>query len=174
MTLDHYNPFDPGLPPSRARALPWLTVMAGSLVAIVPVVAIVPLQPPTGLLMLLAWRLVARFALRLWAAAPLGLFDDLLSGQPLGSAMLLWSLTSLAIDLFEHRLVFRDFWQDWLIASGAIAFCLIAGRFIAVPVGAQVDAPLIIQIGITILLFPMATRLVAWIDRKRGRNEVGA
>ena len=65
MTLDHYNPFDPGLPPSRARALPWLTVMAGSLVAIVPVVAIVPLQPPTGLLMLLAWRLVARFALRL-------------------------------------------------------------------------------------------------------------
>jgi hypothetical protein len=34
--------------------------------------------------------------------------------------MLLWSLTSLAIDLFEHRLVFRDFWQDWLIASGAI------------------------------------------------------
>jgi hypothetical protein len=33
----------------------------------------------------------------------------------------------------EHRLVFRDFWQDWLIASGAIAFCLIAGRFLAVP-----------------------------------------
>ena len=66
--------------------------------------------------------------------------------------MLLWSLTSLAIDLFEHRLVFRDFWQDWLIASGAIAFCLIAGRFLAVPVGAQVDAPLVIQIAITILL----------------------
>ncbi|MCT8000520.1 rod shape-determining protein MreD [Sphingomonas sanguinis] len=173
MTLDNFNPFDPGLPPARARALPWLTVMAGSLVAIVPVVAIVPLQPPMGLLMLLAWRLVARFALRLWAAAPLGLFDDLLSGQPLGSAMLLWSLTSLAIDLFEHRLVFRDFWQDWLIASGAIAFCLITGRFLAVPVGAQVDAPLILQIVITILLFPMATRLVAWIDRKRGRNEVG-
>ena len=61
-----------------------------------------------------------------------------------------------------------------VIASGAIAFCLIAGRFIAVPVGAQVDAPLIIQIAITILLFPMATRLVAWIDRKRGRHEVGA
>ena len=60
------------------------------------------------------------------------------------------------------------------LASGAIAFCLIAGRFIAVPVGAQVDAPLIIQIAITILLFPMATRLVAWIDRKRGRHEVGA
>jgi hypothetical protein len=34
------NPFDPGLPPARARALPWLTVMAGSLCAIVPVVAI--------------------------------------------------------------------------------------------------------------------------------------
>ncbi|MET4895846.1 rod shape-determining protein MreD [Sphingomonadaceae bacterium jetA1] len=173
MNAEQYNPFDPGLPPARARALPWLTVMAGSLVAIVPVVAIVPLQPPLGLLMLLAWRLIARFALRLWAAAPLGLFDDLLSGQPLGSSMLLWSITSLAIDLIEQRMVFRDFWQDWLIASGAIAFCLTAGRFVALPVGAHVDAPLTIQIALTILLFPMATRLVAWIDRKRGRNEVG-
>lgn len=160
--------FAPAVPPGRARAIPWVSVMAGSLVTIVPVVATVPILPPFGLLMLLTWRLLARFSLRRWAAAPLGLFDDLASGQPLGSAVLLWSLCFLLIDLVEARLVFRDFWQDWLLASGAIALCLVGGRFIAVPFAASVDAPILAQIATTILLFPVTARLVAWIDRKRG------
>lgn len=168
MTEADSNPFAPTLPPGRARALPWATVMAGSLVTIVPIVATVPIIPPFGLLMLLAWRLLARFALRPWAAAPLGFFDDLVSGQPLGSAVFLWSLCFIGIDLMERRLVFRDFWQDWLIASGAILFCLALGRIVAVPVGAQVDAALLVQAAATICLFPAAARMVAWIDRKRG------
>ncbi|WP_374293691.1 rod shape-determining protein MreD [Sphingomonas sp.] len=170
MSPQDYKPFDPGLPPGRARALPWITVMAGSLVTILPAIAIFPVLPPFGLLMLLAWRLLARFALRPWAAAPLGAFDDLASGQPLGSAVLLWSATFLAIELIEQRLVFRDFWQDWLIAAGGIAFCLVMGRLIAVPLGAQVDTVLVAQIVMTIMLFPVAARTVAWIDRKRGRE----
>ena len=167
-TID-YRPFAPALPPRRARALPWATVAAGSLLTIVPVVATAPVLPPFGLLMLLAWRLLARFALRPWAAAPLGLFDDLISGQPIGSAVLLWSLCFLAIDLVEQRLAFRDFWQDWLIAGGAIACTLLASRLIAVPLGAQVDLALAAQIAGSVLLFPIATRLAAWIDRKRGQ-----
>ncbi|WP_174285824.1 rod shape-determining protein MreD [Sphingomonas bacterium] len=162
-----YTPFAPTLPPARARALPWATVMAGSLVTIVPVVAGIPLLPPFGLLMLIAWRLLARFALRPWAAAPLGLFDDLVSGQPLGSSVLLWSLCFVVIELIEVRLVFRDFWQDWMIAAGAIAFGLCAGRLIAVPVAARVDQAVIGQIAISILLFPLATRIVAAIEAKR-------
>jgi len=162
------DPFAPALAPGRARALPWVTVAMGSLITIVPVIATVPLLPPFGLLMLLAWRLLARFALRPWAAALLGFFDDLVSGQPLGSAVLLWSLCFLAIDLIERRMVFRDFWQDWLIASGAVFFCLAGGRVLAMPVGAPVDGALLVQAAATILLFPVAARLVAWIDRKRG------
>lgn len=166
MTLPH-NPFDPPLPRSRARALPWVTVMAGSLVTIVPVVATLPLLPPCGLLMLLAWRLLAPLALRRWAPAPLGLFDDLVSGQPLGSAMMLWTLAFFLIDLFDQRTLFRAFAQDWLIASGAIAFCLIGGRLVATPLGAHVDGVLLVQVIVTALLFPCAARLVAWIDRRR-------
>ncbi|USU05888.1 rod shape-determining protein MreD [Sphingomonadaceae bacterium OTU29LAMAA1] len=167
-TID-YRPFEPSLPPGRARAVPWSTVLGGSaLTAVVPVVASLPLMPPLGLIMLLTWRLLARFALRPWAAAPLGLFDDLVSGQPLGSAVLLWSLCFIAIDLTEQRLVFRDFWQDWLIASGGIAFCLTIGRWIALPIGAHVDTVLLAQIMIAVMLFPLSARLVAWIDRKRG------
>jgi rod shape-determining protein MreD len=165
---EDYNPFAPTLPPSRARPIPWMTVVAGSLLTALPVITIVPALPPFGLLMLLAWRLLARFALRPWAAAPLGFFDDLVSGQPLGSATLLWSLCFLAIEMVEQRLVFRDFWQDWLIAGGAIAFCIGVGRLIAVPVGAHVDTVLWAQIVMAVMLFPLAARIVAWIDRKRG------
>lgn len=168
MTLVDDDPFAQPLPPGRARALPWATVVAGSAVTIVPVIASVPILPPFGLLMLLTWRLLARFALRPWAAAPLGFVDDLMSGQPLGSAVLLWSLCFLGIDLVERRLVYRDFWQDWLIAAAAIVFCLAGGRVLAVPLGAHVDGAMLAQGSATILLFPLAARLVAWIDRKRG------
>ncbi|WP_174293109.1 rod shape-determining protein MreD [Sphingomonas bacterium] len=163
-----YRPFRQPLAPGRARAIPWLSVVAGSLLATLPLVVTIPILPPFGLLMLLAWRLIAPFALRRWAAGPLGLFDDLVSGQPLGSAVLLWSLCFLAIELVEQRLLFREFWQDWLIAAGAAAFCLIAGRFIAVPLAAHVDAIVGVQAAATALLFPVAARLVAWIDAKRG------
>jgi cell shape-determining protein MreD len=164
-----YTPFAPAIAPRRARALPWATVAAGSLATTLPVVATVPVLPPLGLLMLLAWRLLARYALKPWAAAPLGLFDDLLSGQPLGSAVLLWSLCFLAIELVEQRLAFRDFWQNWLVAAAAIACTLIGGRLLAVPIGAHVDGIVMAQIAVAVLLFPVATRLVAWIERKRER-----
>lgn len=161
------KPFQRPLPPARARALPWLTVVAGSLITIVPVAATLPLLPPFGLLMLLAWRLLAPLALRPWAPALLGLFDDCLSGQPLGSAMLLWTLAAFLVDLVEQRTLFRSFVQDWLIAAVAIAFCLIAGRLLASPLGAHVDLVLVPQIVVTILLFPFAAWVIAWVDRRR-------
>jgi rod shape-determining protein MreD len=156
-----YKPFETKIPAGRSRVIPWATVMAGSLITI-------PLLPPFGFVMLLAWRLLARFAFKPWAAAPLGLFDDLVSGQPLGSAVLMWSLAFVAIDMIEQRLAFRDYWQDWLIAGGLIAACILVGRFIAVPVGAHVDTILIAQIAVTILMFPLAARIVAAIQNKRG------
>ena len=166
MTADT-DPFAPTLPRQGARALPWLSVIAGSCVTALPLIATVPLLPPFGLLMLLAWRLLVRFALRPWAAAPLGFVDDLVSGQPLGSAVLLWSVTFLLIDVAEQRLAFRDFWQDWLLATGLIVACLLAGRAVAVPAAAHVDLALMAQGVAAILLFPAAMRVVAWLDIRR-------
>jgi len=142
--------------------------MAGSLVTILPVVATIPLLPPVGLLMLLAWRLLAPLALRIWAPSVLGLFDDLVSGQPLGASMLLWQLSFFGIAVIDRRTMFRDFRQDWLIAAGVIVFCIAGGRLLAAPFGAHVDTVLIFQAMVSILAFPLAARLVAWIDRKRG------
>ena len=168
MTDAPANPFVKRVSATRAQILPWASVVLGSLVTALPFVSTIPVLPPAGLLMLLGWRMFSRFSLRPWAAAPLGFVDDLVSGQPLGSAVLLWSLCMIGIGLLEQRLAFRDFWQDWLIASGAMACVLIAGRFIALPFNTHVDTMLAVQIVMTVLLFPVATRLIALIDAKRG------
>lgn len=166
-----YSPFAPALPRPPARALPWASVMVGSALTALPAIATLPLLPPFGLVMLLTWRLLARFALRPWAAAPLGLFDDLLSGQPLGSAVLLWSVCFLVIDVNEQRLIDRSSWQDWLIAAALTAVALVGGRLIATPLSAPLAPLLGVQIVATALLFPAAARLVAWVDRRRTRAD---
>lgn len=135
------------------------SILGGSLTTLIPVVGSVPFLPPFGLLMFLGWRLLRPGALPVWAAAPLGLFDDLVSGQPLGSAVLLWQICSLMLDLVDTRLVARDFWQDWLLAGGAIALCLAAGRAFATSLSAHVDTALLFQIVVSVALFPLATRL---------------
>ncbi|MES2450990.1 MAG: rod shape-determining protein MreD [Pseudomonadota bacterium] len=161
------GPFDAAPPPAAARLLPPASVLLASLATTWPFVATFPFLPPLGLMMLLGWRLTRPDVFRIWAPLPLGFFDDLVSGQPLGSAMLLWTLCFFMIDLIDQRLVFRDFWQDWLIASGAIGFCLIVGRLVAAPIGAHVDTVLLLQIVISTMLFPLVARFCAWLDRKR-------
>ncbi|HWK37065.1 rod shape-determining protein MreD, partial [Sphingomonas sp.] len=141
--------------------------MAGSLVTLLPLVATVAFLPPCGLLMLLAWRLRRPELFASWAAVPLGLFDDLVSGQPLGSAMAFWTLCVLAIDVLDTRLVWRDFWQDWLIAGGGVAFCLIASRLVASPIAAHVDTALLLQILASCALYPLAAYVCARIDQRR-------
>ncbi|MBM3927642.1 MAG: rod shape-determining protein MreD [Sphingomonadales bacterium] len=141
-------------------------VMAGSLLPIVPVVAVVPFLPPLGLLFLVAWRQRSPDVLPVWAGAPLGLWDDLLSGHPLGSAMSLWTLVMLSIDLIDHRLVWRDFWQEWLVAGGAVAGFLIGARLAGTPLRAHVDTVLLFQIAISVALYPLAAAFCAWVDER--------
>ena len=161
------GPFDAAPPPAAVRLLPAASVLLASLVTTWPFIATFPILPPLGLMMLLGWRLTRPAVFPIWAPLPLGFFDDLISGQPLGNAMLLWTLCFFMIDLIDHRLVFRDFWQDWLIAAGSIGFCLIVGRLVTAPIGAHVDTVLLLQIVISVMLFPLVARLCAWLDRKR-------
>jgi rod shape-determining protein MreD len=163
------SPFEAPPPPLARRAAPWLTVIGGSLATILPGVAQGPVLPPLGLLLLVAWRLLRPGALPRWAPAPLGLFDDLVSGQPLGSAVTLWSLAFLTFELIDERVPMdRAFWQDWLIASGTVTAVLVLGRLIAVPLSAHVDSMIWVQAMSTCLLYPAAARCVAWIRRRSG------
>ncbi len=159
-----HGPFDEAPDRSFRRFVPAISVLIASSLTLWPFIASFPVFPPFGLLVLLGWRLTRPESLRIWAPLPLGLFDDLVSGQPLGNAMLFWTLCFFMIDLIDQRVVYRDFWQDWLIAAGAIGFCLILGRLVAAPIGAHVDTVLMLQIVVSILLFPLAARICAMLD----------
>ncbi len=161
------GPFDPEPPSALMWLIPVGSVMAGSLLTLLPVIATIAFLPPFGLMMLIGWRLGRPDAMPIWAPLLLGLFDDLFSGQPFGSAMFLWSATAIGLDLLDQRLVSRDFWQDWLLAAGSISGCLIAARLVAAPISAHVDTVLLIQIIVSVMLYPVIARLCAWLDRKR-------
>lgn len=161
--------FAPEPSPTAAWAIPVVSIIVGSLITILPLIATFPVLPPLGLMTLLAWRLLRPNTVPIWSPLPLGLFDDLISGQPLGSAILLWTVSLLVVDLLDQRLMARDFWQDWVLASGAIGFCLIIGRLIATPLEAHVDTLLLFQVIAAVLLYPFVARLVGWLDAKRGR-----
>ncbi|MEJ7935006.1 rod shape-determining protein MreD [Sphingobium sp. AN558] len=153
----------------RLAGTPVITVMLASLVTALPIVAQSPVMPPFGLLLLLAWRLLRPEMWRAWIALPLGLFDDIASGQPIGSAMFLWTVTLIAIDTVEQRLLWRDYRQDWLIAAIAILLCISGGLFfVRVTGGGDVRLWLVLpQMIWTILLFPFVVRQCARIDHWR-------
>ena len=152
----------------RVRSVPYVTIMLGSLLPVLLIADLMPLFPSLGFLMLLGWRMVRPGLLPLWAGAPLGAFDDLVSGQPFGSAILLWSLAMIVIELIETRFPWRGFWQDWFTA-GVIA---VSYWFAALLVsGASVTPELLIvalpQALLSVMLYPIIARMVAGLDRFR-------
>ncbi|MAM41140.1 MAG: rod shape-determining protein MreD [Erythrobacter sp.] len=148
-----------------ANLVPWLSIMIGSILPIFFVAAALPVVPPLGFLMLLSWRLMRPGLLPVWAGIPLGLFDDLFNGQPFGFAILTWSLVMLVIEALEMRLPWRAFWQDWLTAGVLGLVYLLAGWLLsgASPTLYSLIA-IVPQLVITILLFPIMSRIVARLD----------
>ncbi|NBU83318.1 MAG: rod shape-determining protein MreD [Sphingomonadaceae bacterium] len=149
-------------------AIPALSVLLGSLTSVLPHVTLYPLLPPFGFLLLLGWRLLVRDIWSAWAALPLGFFDDLLSGQPLGSSMLLWTLALLALGLCDRWIMWRDYRQDWVIASLLIILALLGGLAVANMSGGQTSALYIIpQIIVSLLFFPLIVRICGGLDQLR-------
>lgn len=151
-----------------AYGLPWATIMLGSLTPWLPIIAPAPLLPPLGFLLMLAWRLLRPGLLPAWAGLPLGLFDDLYSGQPMGSGVLLFSIALIIIELVEIRFPWRTFWLDWLTATGLIVPYLVIAAVLSgtdlTLVQLRVIAP---QLLLSVVLFPMIARMVAMLDRLR-------
>lgn len=154
--------------PFLVLAVPWLTIMLASLAPSLPFLPSLPLLPPLGFMLLLAWSQVRPGLLPVWAGLPLGAFDDLYSGQPFGSAILLWSLAMMASDFIEARFPWRNFATEWLVAAAFIAAYLVSALIFANIAGGRTQAWVIVpQLAVTMLLYPAAGRLVAVFDRWR-------
>lgn len=82
--------------------------------------------------------------------------------------MLLWTAILLALDSAENRAMWRDYWIDWLAATGALIFYIMADMVLtALTGGGWLFWPLLPQIAATILLFPLMLRLCARLDQRR-------
>lgn len=156
--------------PSRtlAIAVPWLVVMLGSLLPTWLFITSAPLVPPLGFLLLVAWQQLRPGTLPVWAGLPLGLFDDLYSGQPFGSAILLWSLSLVALDLLEVRFPWRGVMLNWIGASCFVVLYILLGSQLAAWGGMQQDLlSLVPQVIFSIIAYPIAATIVGVADRFR-------
>jgi len=117
---------------------------------------------------LIAWRLLRADVWPAWWAAPLGLFNDLMAGLPIGFSVTLWTAAMLALDMADRRTMWRDYWIEWILAAILVALYEIAQWRIAQVMGASLPfrsvAPPIV---VAILAFPIAAWMVAQIDRWR-------
>lgn len=104
----------------------------------------------------------------IWAGLPLGFVDDLYSGQPVGSAVMLWSCAAIVLDLIEARLPWRNFLTEWLVAVALIIAYIIVSLFLANFAGGATSIRVIVpQIVISVLVYPLVGRFVAIADKMR-------
>lgn len=154
--------------PLLARSTPWLSIMLASLLPTMPMIAAAPVMPPFGLMLLVAWIQIRPGVLPVWAGLPLGAFDDLYSGQPFGSAILLWSLTVIALDVIELRIPWRNYLIEWLTGAALVCACLVAMLTFANATGGQTPLMVIVpQLIMTALLYPAIGSLAGALDRFR-------
>ncbi len=154
----------------QRHGIPVVSTMLGSLTPILPMIATAPLMPPWGLLVFIGWRMLHRNLWPVWMGLPLGFFDDMFSGQPLGSAMMLWTLALLGLDLLDRRMIWRDFRQEWAIAGGLIIAILLIQLLITYTNGGATNPLYLVpQIAMSILAFPLVARVCAAMDDWRLR-----
>ena len=155
-------------PSPFAAYLPTATVVLGSLLAALPIVATSGWYPDFGYLVFISWRLLRADPWPAWWAAPLGFGNDLFTGYPIGLSVALWSATMLALDLIDRRTMWRDYWIEWILAA---VFLFIHDWFdwqVASAVGARVPFTAVLpSTVIAVLTFPLVAWIVSRIDRWR-------
>ena len=153
----------------HVRGTPVVMVLIASMLpSLLPIIAQAPLLPPFGFMTFIAWRLLRADIWPLWVGLPFGLFDDIMSGQPIGGAVLLWTVVLLALEYEGRRAFWRDYRHDWLSASIAIIFVLLCGwLFVHVGGNGGPVVQIVPQIAYSIGLFPLVVRLCAALDRWR-------
>ena len=155
-------------PVAGARLVPAASVMAASLLALLPIISGGGWYPEFGFLVLIAWRLLRADAIPAWWAAPLGLFNDLVTGNPVGFSIIVWTAAMLALDLADRRTMWRDYWLEWALAALLLLASEAAEWRLAQVMGASLPFLTIVPpLLISIFAFPIAAWVVSRLDRWR-------
>lgn len=147
---------------------PVMSTLFASSLSLLPIVSETPIVPELGFMTLVAWRLMRP---EMWAptiALPLGLFNDLVAGHPIGQSMLVWTSVFIAYEIADTRMLFRDYWMDWFFASLGILAAVAADWYLARLMGARISFDVMLpQLGASILAYPIVARAVLVLDRWR-------
>ena len=155
-------------PVTGAQLIPALSVAFASLLSTLPIVSDGGWFPDFGFIVLIAWRLLRADAFPAWWAAPLGLFNDLVTGNPVGLSVTVWTAAMLALDLADRRTMWRDYWLEWVLA----ALLLLGNESLEWRLAQAMGAPMpfvsvLPPLLISIFTFPIAGWLVSRLDRWR-------
>ena len=163
-----YSQRDVAITGFRRRYVPIISVLLAGLLALLPIVMETPYIPDFAFLVLIAWRLLRPEMWTAGNALPLGFYNDLVAGHPLGQSMALWTMIFLLFDLIDTQLGWRDYWMDWLLAAAAILFYVYGGWYVARLMGSQAEFNVMLpQIFVSVFTFPLVARLVLGLDRWR-------
>ena len=155
-------------PKKLARFIPAASVLAAAGLALLPIVTELGWVPDAGFLLLIAWRLLRGDVIPAWWAAPLGLVNDLLTGSPIGSSVVIWTTAMLLLDLLDRRTMWRDYWVEWGLAAVLLVGNETARWWVDGLMGAPTPyASLLPPILIAIFAFPLAAWAANRIDRWR-------
>ncbi len=155
-------------PRRNALLVPAASVVAGSALSLLPIVAETGWAPDFGFLVLIGWRLLRADAWPAWWSAPLGFANDLITGSPVGQSIALWSAVMLMLDLADRRTLWRDYWIEWLIAALLVLLSETFDWRVAAWSGAQVPfSSMIPPILVSIVAFPLVGGVVGALDRWR-------
>lgn len=155
-------------PVTGAAYIPAASVAIASVLACLPIVSVSGWFPDFGFLLLIAWRLLRSDVWPSWWAAPLGLFNDLVSGYPIGLSVTIWTASMLALDLLDRRTIWSDYWTEWLLASLLLLLSEAAQWQVAGWAGASVPfSAMIPPLVISIAAFPIAAWVISRVDRWR-------
>jgi rod shape-determining protein MreD len=155
-------------PVTGAVYVPAFSVMLASLFTALPIVSTNGWYPDCGFMVLIAWRLLRSDVWPAWWAAPLGLFNDLTTGNPIGLSIAVWTAAMLALDIADRRTQWRGYWLEWAIAALLLLGNEAAEWRVAQVMGASLPfATVLPPLVISILAFPVLAFIVSRIDRWR-------
>ncbi len=148
--------------------VPAISVMVACLLTALPIVSTSGWYPDFGFLMLIAWRLLRADAWPAWWAAPLGFFNDLMTGHPIGFSVALWTAAMLVLDLIDRRTMWRGYWLEWALAALLLFANESAEWRIAQIMGASLPFVSVVPpLVISALAFPVFAWMAVRLDRWR-------
>lgn len=152
--------------------MPAASVLLATYLSALPILPSNGWFPDFGFLTLISWRLLRADPWPVWSTALLGLFNDAVTGSPIGLSVSVWTFSILALDFADRRTMFRDYWIEWALAAVLILLNESAQWQVAAWMGAELPYSSIVPpLLLSVAAFPLFAWSVSRIDRWRLRTE---